>query len=268
MKYIKKYLMKYALLTTILLVFIGVGVSRLPTLLLADLLADANSQWMGTLGRLLASFMFISLLYKLDWAKLAGISQAYKSWHKHWFIIVSPMLIIALANLTGVNWGALQFSLSSLITLVIENGAVGLFEESMMRGFAFYVLYRAWNKQAFGIFKAAIAQALIFGLMHLVNLHDRFVVDVIAQVVYATLLGIGFAGIVAYTRTIWTAVFAHSFINMIGSINAVFNPNYIDIANTTSNYILMIIVIFTLVTLPGLWCLNKAKVNHIVEVSA
>ena len=268
MNFIKRCLIHFPLLATILLVFLGVAVAKAPALLFADLLADSESQRLGTLGRLLSSFIFIGLMFKCCWAKDAGISRPYKNWSKHWFIIISPMLIIGLTNLTGVQWDALQFSFSSLFTLITENAVVGLFEESMMRGFAFYVLYRAWREQPYGIFKAALVQALIFGLLHLLNLNDGFTIDVLAQVIYATLLGIGFAGVVAYTRTIWTAVFAHAFINMIGSINYIFNPNYIDSENTLSSYVVVIIVIFILVTLPGLWCLKKADASQMVGVSA
>ena len=202
MNFIKRCLIQFPLLATVLLVFLGVAVAKAPTLLFSDLLADPSSLWLGTLGRLLASFVFISLMFKCGWAKDAGISQPYKNWSKHWFIIICPMLFIGSLNLSGVQWDALQFSLSSLLTLITQNVAVGLFEESIMRGFAFYVLFRAWGKQSYGVFKAALAQALIFGLLHLLNLDDGFQVDVIAQVIYATLLGIGFAGVVAYTRTI------------------------------------------------------------------
>ncbi|MFT6269116.1 MAG: hypothetical protein ACJAVV_001936 [Alphaproteobacteria bacterium] len=104
--------------------------------------------------------------------------------------------------------------------------------------------------------------------MHLLNLHDGFTIDVVAQVIYATLLGIGFAGIVAYTHTIWTAVLAHNFINMIGSINYTFNPSYVDSPNTAASYLVLIAVIFTLVTLPELWCLKKADASQIVGVAA
>lgn len=259
MNFIKRCLIQFPLLTTILLVLVGVAVIRIPTQIFSDAITELYIPWLGVLGRSIGSCIFIGIMLKFSWAREAGISQSYNLWHKRWFIIISPMLIIGLINFTGVQWNALQISWLSLITLLSDNIAVGLFEETMMRGFAFYVLYRAWQHQSNGIYKAAIAQALIFGLLHLFNLASGFQVDVIAQVIYATLLGIGFAGVVAYTRTIWTAVFAHSFINIIGSINTTLNPNYIDSPNSVASYIILTTIILVLVTLPGLWCLKKAN---------
>mgnify|MGYP000391830025 CR=1 FL=1 len=80
----------------------------------------------------------------------------------------------------------------------------------------------------------------------------------IIQVTYATLLGVGFAGLVAYTRSIWPAVFTHAFINLLGSTEDLMAsaPPAEDI--NIANYIVIIAVISLLSTLPGLWFLKKS----------
>jgi membrane protease YdiL (CAAX protease family) len=262
MKFLQSCLSKFPLVTTTIMVMLAITIAKAPAYIFSELLDKANLELLSTLARLLTALIFIVLMSKLSWAKNAGISQPIKNWRKHWFIVICPILVIGLINFTGVQWDALQFSFSKLFKLLSENLAVGLFEETVMRGFAFYVLARAWSSQTYGLYKAALAQSLIFGLLHLLNLSEGFQVDVIAQVIYATLLGIGFAGVVAYSRTLWTVVFGHTFINTVGSINSIFNPDYVDAANSVSNYLVLTVVIFVLVTLPGLWCLKKAKQSH------
>ena len=267
MSILQRGLTQYPLLTSTLMVILAVTCAKAPLFMLEGVFTQSNTVWLGTIGRLLVSFAFIGLLVKLSWAKHAGLTQPFKNWGNHWFLVICPMLIIGLVNLSSVQWTSLQFSLTGLFVLLSENIAVGLFEEVIMRGFAFYILYRAWAQQKYGLYKAAIAQATIFGLLHLFNLGKGPQVDVIAQVIYATLLGIGFAGIVAYTRTLWTAVFAHAFINTMGSISNVFVPNYIQPPTSAGNYIVLTAVIFLLVTLPGLWCLKQANKSELSRVA-
>jgi membrane protease YdiL (CAAX protease family) len=272
MNILQRCLTQYPLLTSTLMVILAVACAKAPLFMFEFMLegffSGSNTAWLGTVGRLLVSFVFIGLLVKLSWAKHAGLTQPFKNWGKHWFLVICPMLIIGLVNLSSVQWASLQFSLTGLLVLLSENIAVGLFEEVIMRGFAFYILYRAWAQQKYGLYQAAIVQAVIFGLLHLFNLGSAPRVDVIAQVIYATLLGIGFAGVVAYTRTLWTAVFAHTFINTIGSISNIFVPNYIQPPTSVGNYIVLTVVILLLVTLPGLWCLKQVNKNEYLGVAA
>lgn len=259
MNILQRYLTQYPLLASILMVVLAVTFAKAPVFILETLFTQTNTAWIGTIGRLIVSFMFIGLLLKLSWAKHAGITQPFKNWGKHWFLVICPMLIIGLINLGSVEWATLQFTYTGLFVLLSQNIAIGLFEEVIMRGFVFYILYRAWAHQKYGLYKAAIVQATIFGLLHLLNLDDGLKIDVIAQVIYATLLGIGFAGVVVYTRTLWTAVFAHTFINIMGTIGSIFDPNYIQPPTSVGNYIVLTVFILLFVTLPGLWCLKKAN---------
>jgi membrane protease YdiL (CAAX protease family) len=268
MNILQRLLTQYPLLASIIMVVLAVTCAKAPMFILEGFFTQSNSAWLRSIGRLLVSFVFIGLLVKLSWAKHAGLTQPFKNWGKHWFLVICPMLMIGLVNLSSVEWARLQFSLTGLFVLLSENIIIGLFEEVIMRGFAFYLLYRAWAQQKYGLYKAAIIQAIVFGLLHLLNLDQGLQIDVIAQVIYATLLGIGFAGVVAYTRTLWTAVFAHTFINIMGSISNIFDPDYILPTTSVDNYIVLTVVILLFVTLPGLWCLKQANKSQWSGVSA
>ena len=167
------------------------------------------------------------------------------------------MLLVAGLNVTGVDWVNAEFTAGKIILWGFDNFATGLFEEVMMRGMAFYLLYRAWQEQRNGIYKAAIAQALTFGLLHLFNLRDDAVIDVVAQVTYATILGFAFAGIVAYTRSVWPAVIGHTIINAISNINPTFVTNYVDTAPTVQMYSLFITIIALVTAPPGYFMLRN-----------
>ena len=66
---------------------------------------------------------------------------------------------------------------------------VGLAEKGFLRG----VVLRALQPR--GAVRAAVLSSLVFGRAHLLNMiHGRDPVRAIVQTVYATLIGIGFAG--------------------------------------------------------------------------
>ena len=164
MNILQRYLTQYPLLASILMVVLAVTFAKAPVFILETLFTQTNTAWIGTIGRLIVSFMFIGLLLKLSWAKHAGITQPFKNWGKHWFLVICPMLIIGLINLGSVEWATLQFTYTGLFVLLSQNIAIGLFEEVIMRGFVFYILYRAWAHQKYGLYKAAIVQANRYGL--------------------------------------------------------------------------------------------------------
>lgn len=208
------------------------------------------------------SLGLIYLLVKLDWSKGAGITTPISEWHNKWFLAMLPLLTVGLINYFMQDWAGVSFNTINLVAWLIANFSTGLFEEVLLRGFSFYVLYRAWGSSNKGMIKAAFVQALIFGLVHLLNMARMPVIDVVAQVIYSMLLGFSFAGLTLFARSIWPAVFIHMFINCIGSISEYFNPAYDADAIAgpgIAGYIVGITLIFLIATLPGLWLLKKSS---------
>ena len=217
--------------------------------------------WPRLLVQNTVSLALIFLLYRLGWGAQSGLTSAINRWHRWWFLAMLPMLLLGLLNITGVPWEVLQFRVDFFCGWLLANFSTGLFEEVLMRGFAFYVLYRAWGDSKSGLYAAAITQALIFGVAHFVNLYQMPFLDVTAQVVYATLLGFGFAGLVYFTGSIWPAVIIHFFINSIGTIDEYFDPSYRveDFSGPgLAGYLVAITIILVISTMPGAWFLNKA----------
>lgn len=209
-------------------------------------------------ARLLISGLLVFALIKLRWATDAGITR--RPWRPHWWLAMLPMLLLLPINLSSIDWSALVFTPSATIAWLGFNVSVGIFEEVLLRGFCFCLLYKAWQHRKNGLLEAAIAQAVIFGLLHLINLANNPALDTISQVIYATLLGVGFAGLAAYSRSIWPGVIVHSLINLAGSLNDL-NPNAGENGGSLIGYLFAIIVISLVSTLPGLWQLRKAPLT-------
>lgn len=169
------------------------------------------------------------------------------------------MLIIGVFNLSQAKWGQYDMTAAKVSGWLFSNIAIGLYEEVLLRGICFYLMYRAWGYTRSGVLKAAIAQALIFGAFHIFNLFEHAAVDVFAQVIYAALLGVGFAGIVVYTKSLWTAVFIHAFIDATGTMGKFFIDDYARTPGTVGGYVVVIMAIFIISTLPGIIYLKKSK---------
>ena len=225
---------------------------------------EALFNWPRLLVQNGISLTLIALLIHYGWQRESGFTRPINRWGNRWYWATIPMLLIGFLNLTMVQWQSLEVSGIKVFAWLLANFSTGLFEESLLRGFCFYLLYRAWGNTRQGLYKAAFMQGLIFGLVHLVNLYQMPVLDVVAQVIYATLIGIGFAGLVFFTRSIWPAVIVHSFINSVGTINEFFNPEYVADADSGPGligYLVLIVVIFVISTLPGCWFLKKAELR-------
>jgi len=255
---INKLTVTHPLSTTIFLVLFMVTLTQLAAVLLTNLLSEVSQEAFDSYIRYTASALMLGLLWKWDILRDCGVTQPLKKWHPKWPLALFPMLLIGGLNVTAVDWANVEFSAVKSIGWIFDNIATGLFEEVMMRAMAFYLLFRAWRHQNNAIYKAAIVQALIFGLLHLINLRHGFSVDVVAQVIYATILGFAFAGVVAFTRSVWPAVFAHAFINAMSNINPTFVTDYVNTPNTVAMYGVFISIILLVTALPGYFMLRSS----------
>ena len=208
----------------------------------------------------------VYFIFKFNWQKSAGLTLSPAKWQNKWLLASLPLLAPALLNLTSIQWQVLEYSSIRLSAWLISNLTTGLFEEIVLRGFCFYVLYKAWGSSGRGLFLAAIFQALIFGVAHLGNLYHTPALDVIAQVIFATLIGFGFAGLVYLTKSLWPAIIIHTCINGVGSINKYFMPDFV--ANQSpgvSGYIVVVALFLITTTIPGFFYLRKASNDALIH---
>lgn len=209
----------------------------------------------------LLGFGVLWLLKSFGLFEQTGLTRPVSQWPRRWPLAVIPMAMIGLINLLSVEWSQLQFDTVRFGGWMYNSLSTGFFEEILLRGFCFYYLYQCWRERENGLLMAAIAQAVIFGVAHLANLQSSPAGDVVPQVIYATLLGIGFAGIAAYTGSIWPVMAVHAFINAMGDMNNFFGPEMPDEPGSAAGYAAAIVIITCASTLPGLYLLRLARLK-------
>lgn len=245
---------RYPLLLPIILMFGSISLFKLLGLYpyrseFAENMAHSSAQILLCVG-------LLWLLKRFDLFEQTGLTKPVDEWPRKWPFAVIPMAMIGLINLISTDWSDLSFDAIRLGGWIYNSVSTGLFEEILLRGFCFYFLLQCWQGRKNALFWAALAQALIFGLAHLSNLQSNPAGEVIPQVIYATLLGIGFAGIAAYTKSVWPTIAIHSFINAMGDLDTFFAPDRAETVGSATNYLGAILVIFLVSTLPGVYLLH------------
>ena len=194
--------------------------------------------------------------------RAAGITARPRTWGKYWWLPVLAMCpLMAVSYLVdSVDWNDLRFTAGHAIAWALRIFHSGFFEESVFRGAIFFILYRAWGSTRTGVHKAALTQALMFGALHLTSLMNRDLSYVLYQICFASLIGYGFAGLVAYSRSLWPAIVLHGSLNGAGSIDNFFaGPGYVFPEETLGTMVLVVGAFFVFGALPGYWCLQRAR---------
>lgn len=260
MEKLKFNLLQYPLISSVILTLVSIGI----LFLLKSF--ETEPVPLFNIPRLIAlivmSGCFCLVLIKCGWKKQAGLSFGRLPFKTKKLLAVVPFLLIALLSSTSANWGAVEFSSHRILAWTMSNLATGFFEEVLMRGLCFYLLLSAWGSTKQGIYIAAITQALIFGLAHFANLSYMPLLDVVAQVTFATLIGIGFAGLVYLTKSLWPAIIAHTIINSAGTVNDYLVPGSTEFTSPgVAGYLVIIAIFMLLSTIPGLLYLRASAVS-------
>lgn len=152
-----------------------------------------------------------------------------------------------------IGTGIKVTSTSLIVLAAVSYLAGGFIEEAIWRGLVLRALL------PYGLPKAALLSALIFSMVHLVNLlNGQSLVITCLQLANAFLLGFAFVAPLACTRNIWPLVFIHASLNFSGFLGSgVLTNNSTqapDIAQVIPN-----LVIFGLLAIYGYWMLNQAS---------
>lgn len=135
-----------------------------------------------------------------------------------WIIIaflLSTGVLCCCIFLTKGTFAKGDFSRESVIgavsnTILSGGPRAGITEEVVFRGLIFSSL-----KKACGSKIAVIGSAVLFALMHLVNIDTSNLYNVISLLIAITISGIAFALIVLETGSIWSGVVFHGVYNII-----------------------------------------------------
>ncbi len=216
----------FSLLVTIVLLILMVG-----AFIIGALLTDIPyGKDMGeSLGKVLASIVFIVVLWRLNWLKGSGVTNS-GDW-KRW-LIISVLLIYAVLSTIYALTGSIDVPFSDpqrIFWITANMMGSGLVEEIVYRGLVFYCLMIAWTQKTNGILLSGIVSAAIFGYSHLfwVLLGKDLTLGFL-QSTAAFCSGIFYAGVVIQTRTIWPVVVIHGLTNTFAYIKISQIPEFTE----------------------------------------
>lgn len=153
----------------------------------------------GLVGIAAQTLALIAVLTALRWWRETGFN-APREWRDLRLLLLPAAVIIIPPFLAGVR----SMEPATFWYLAVGYLLTGFTEEGIFRGLILKVL------RPTGAVRAAVLSAVLFGLMHLVNLLIRGnPAIVLAQCVGAFCDGVGFAALRMRTNTIWPLVILH-----------------------------------------------------------
>lgn len=138
--------------------------------------------------------------------------------------VVVPQLILAGMSLFTYN-GTL--APAAFLTALLAGFGPGISEELLTRSIALGNMERCWREKKDMIYKTVIFSAMIFGLMHIVNIvfalvrgldMTNVIPQVINQVIYNFGIGIFYGAVYMRTHNIWPCIIAHSLFDACSGI--------------------------------------------------
>jgi uncharacterized protein len=195
----------------------------------------------------------VLLLTRLRWWQEAGFKPPRSG---RTLLAFLPLLLLPVAVVASSGFKAA--SAGQMIAFAALTVMVGFAEEGLLRGVALRALL------PIGLMRAAVLSSLLFGIGHLLNLgHGSSPLTVTVQMIYSTLLGIGFAGVRMYTGTIWPAIAAHALIDFADVASRGFvlaPPRDVTLAGVVAP-----IVITGLYALYGWWLLRRTAARFAAD---
>jgi membrane protease YdiL (CAAX protease family) len=145
---------------------------------------------------------------------------------------------------------------------VAGNLMIGALEEAGLRGLVLLGLVRAWGSTAKGLIQAIVVSSSVFGLLHLFNLGTEPIIPTLLQVVFATFIGICFAGVLLRTRALLALVVIHGLIDLFSDLQV--NSD----APATVSSALVVCVLTLPFAIAGLWVVRRRTIaNTIPELN-
>lgn len=125
-------------------------------------------------------------------------------------------IFMFLVNLIG-NLSYIQIpNISYLLAGVFIAFTTGLFEEVLVRGFAYNNFLKYYGSSITGIKKSIIWSSVLFGVMHIVNLSGYDLASILttaSQIISAIIIGMYFALVYTKSKNLWAVVIIHALID-------------------------------------------------------
>ena len=139
----------------------------------------------------------------------------------------------------------------------------GFFEEIFFRIFVFLSFLNLFSQKS--LINNIYLSCLFFGLIHLSNLfsNEIIVLSVIAQVIFASVIGLFLFSLLIKTKNIIVPIIVHTAINFYGSYNKILNDNEVLVDYNINNFIstLIFIIILSIILIPISFLLLKSEIK-------
>lgn len=139
-------------------------------------------------------------------------------WRSAWLLWLP---IVVVAGMVGLQLEAIDVTRDGawLGLSAVHVFFVGFLEELTVRGVVLFLMLYAWRERKYGVVAAVLASSALFGAAHVVNSAfggDAPWGNTAPQIAYAFLIGVGLAGLVLRTNTLWLAILWHAAFDFVG----------------------------------------------------
>lgn len=204
-----------------IIIFLLLGVVSIATgIIFAEDLKQFQMEvycWVNAAGQFLLAVMVLLIMRKI------GIfhKQEYagKTIGKGLFIGLVGV-VYALVQFTVDFFGNFAYAqipdFTYFMSTVFIAFTTGLFEEMLVRGFAYNNFKRNFGDSLEGVKKSILWSSVLFGAIHIVNLKGfdlSSILTVLSQMIYATILGMFFALVYIQSKSMWTVIIIHALID-------------------------------------------------------
>ena len=157
----------------------------------------------------------------------------------HW--VMFPLTYAIFINLTGMDSIA-SISMNQLFILLAYCLSVGFVEELCLRGFVQHELIRYLGEGKTKVIKSIIISAVLFGLLNLFNF-DKGIYGEIAQLAYASFIGLAFGATLYLTKRIYPLILIHTLIDFFSKFDSIGTAYPIEGQLTGEGCIILILLL-------------------------
>ncbi len=123
-----------------------------------------------------------------------------------------------------------QITFVNLLLCFLSNMSVGLFEEVLLRGTVLNIMNEQWKSRKYGTYWAVFLSSFLFGVAHFINYFNgkAYMNPTIAQVFYATFIGLFMAAVYLRSKNIWVVIILHGLFD--------FAPGFWELTTPTKEF--------------------------------
>ncbi len=211
---------------TIISLVLFYAIMKLPVNLIFDNF-ELSVQQSNNMERLIKNSMVIALavfaIKKFNFIKLSGLSRLNKFQNK--YLILVPLYLVVLGIFFLIGTDLTSIYVIDAILLGLAMLSVGFVEEFIFRGFIQSLFLQKFIDHKNGILIGLFIPALVFGLLHVVNLDTSNIAATMGQVIYAFMIGFSFGVILLKTNKLIPLAIIHGLIDFVFSVNTLLDDN-------------------------------------------